>query len=103
MKAAFVTRFGPPEVLKIREVPRPEPRAGEVLVRVKRIGLNFAEVFGRLGVYPGIPDPPFIPGIECSGVVESVGKGVKGVKPGDRRCGSRDRRARKADGQRHRS
>lgn len=84
MKAAFVTRFGPPEVLEIREVPRPEPRGGEVLVRVKRIGLNFAEVFGRLGVYPGIPDPPFIPGIECSGVVESVGSGVKGIKPGDR-------------------
>jgi len=84
MKAYFVTRFGPPEVLKIREVPRPEPGKGDVLVRVKCIGLNFAEVFGRLGVYPGIPDPPFVPGIECSGVIESIGAGVKGLKRGDR-------------------
>jgi len=84
MKAVFVTRFGPPEVLHIREIPRPQPGKGEVLVRVKYIGLNFAEVFGRLGVYPSIPDPPFIPGIECSGVIESVGSGVSSVKRGDR-------------------
>lgn len=84
MKAVFVTRFGPPEVLEIREIPRPEPGEGEILVRVKSIGLNFAEVFGRLGVYPGIPDPPFVPGIECSGVIESLGAGVKGAKRGDR-------------------
>lgn len=84
MRAVFVTRFGPPEVLEIREIRKPEPTRGEVLVRVKSIGLNFAEVFGRLGVYPGIPDPPFVPGIECSGVIESVGSGVKRVKRGDR-------------------
>ena len=84
MKAVFVTRFGPPDVLEIREVPRPEPGHGEVLVRVKSIGLNFAEVFGRLGVYPSIPDPPFVPGIECSGVIESVGSGVRRVKRGDK-------------------
>lgn len=84
MKAVFVTRFGPPEVLQIREIPRPQPGKGEVLVRVKSIGLNFAEVFGRLGVYPGIPDPPFVPGIECSGLIESVGSGVRSVKRGDR-------------------
>ncbi len=84
MKAVFITRFGRPEVLKIREIPRPEPAPGEVLVRVRTIGLNFAEVFARLGVYPGIPDPPFVPGIECSGIIESIGKEVKSVKPGDR-------------------
>lgn len=84
MKAYILTKFGPPEVLQIREVPRPEPGEKEVLVKVRRIGLNFAEVFTRLGVYPGVTKPPFIPGIESSGVVERVGKGVRGVKKGDR-------------------
>jgi len=55
-----------------------------VLVRVRRIGLNFAEVFMRLGVYPGITKPPFVPGIESSGIVERVGRGVRGLKKGDR-------------------
>ena len=84
MKAYILTKFGSPEVLRLREIPRPEPGEKEVLVRVSRIGLNFAEVFTRLGVYPGIPRPPFIPGIESSGIVERVGKGVRGVKKGDR-------------------
>lgn len=84
MKAVFVTRYGPPEVLEIREIPLPVPSAGEVLVRVKTIGLNFAEVFGRLGVYPGVLKPPFVPGIECSGFIEAVGSGVKGFRKGDR-------------------
>jgi NADPH:quinone reductase-like Zn-dependent oxidoreductase len=84
MKAAVVTRFGPPEVLQIQDWRTPVPREEEVLIKVKAIGLNFADVMARLGVYPAIPDPPFIPGIEFSGVVTAIGKEVYSVKKGDR-------------------
>jgi NADPH:quinone reductase-like Zn-dependent oxidoreductase len=84
MKAAVVTKFGPPGVLKIMEWPDPEVNEGEVLVRTRAIGLNFSDVFARMGYYPGVPRPPFIPGIELSGVVERVAKGVKTIKRGDR-------------------
>lgn len=84
MKAAVVTRFGPPEVLQLQDWPTPVPREDEVLIRVKAIGLNFADVMARLGVYPSVPDPPFIPGIEFSGTVAIVGKNVHTVKKGDR-------------------
>ena len=63
MKVAVITRFGPPEVLQIQDWPIPVPGEEEVLIKVKAIGLNFADVMARLGVYPSIPDPPFVPGI----------------------------------------
>ena len=84
MKAAAITRFGPPDVLQMQDWPTPVPREDDVLIKVKAIGLNFADVMARLGVYPSIPDPPFVGGIEISGVVFSVGKNVKSVKKGDR-------------------
>ena len=84
MKAAVVTRFGPPEVLKIQELPIPEPEEGHLLVKVKAIGLNFADVFARMGVYPGIPNPPFVPGLEISGIIHKVGARVSRFKRGDR-------------------
>ncbi|MCX6133553.1 MAG: zinc-binding dehydrogenase [Ignavibacteriales bacterium] len=80
MKAVEISKFGHPKVLRICEVPRPEVGDGDVLVRVRAIGLNFAEVFARLGYYPAIPKPPFIPGLEFSGIVEEVGRGVKGFR-----------------------
>lgn len=84
MKAAVVTRFGPPDVLQFQDRPTPVPGEEDVLVKVKAIGLNFADVMARLGVYPAVPDPPFIPGIEFSGIVMSVGKSVHNLKKGDR-------------------
>ncbi len=83
MKAAVVTRFGPPEVLQIQDLRTPVPREDEVLVKVKAIGLNFADVMARLGVYPSVPDPPFVAGIEFAGVVVTAGKEVHSVKKGD--------------------
>lgn len=74
MKAAVAVRYGGPEVLEIRDVPMPEVASDGVLVRVRAIGLNFADIFGRIGVYPGIPKPPFIPGLEFSGDVVAVGR-----------------------------
>ncbi len=84
MRAIQVTRFGGPEVLRMTELPIPVPGPGEILVHVKAAGLNFADVFARLGIYPNIPKPPFVPGIEYSGVIEQLGTGVRGLKKGDR-------------------
>lgn len=82
-----MTRFGPPEVLQIRDVPSPTLEPGQIRVRVRTIGLNFADIMGRLGVYPSIPDPPFVPGIEFAGRVEEVASGVKSIRRGDRVMG----------------
>jgi NADPH:quinone reductase-like Zn-dependent oxidoreductase len=76
MKAAFVTRYGGPEVLEIRDAPIPEPGPDQVLVKVRCIGLNFADIVGRFGAYPGTPKPPYIPGLEFSGDVVRIGSGV---------------------------
>jgi NADPH:quinone reductase-like Zn-dependent oxidoreductase len=84
MNAAVVARFGPPECLEFREMPVPIPQPGQIRIRVRAIGLNFADVMARLGLYPAIPKPPFIPGIEVSGEVDEVGPGVTAWKPGDR-------------------
>ncbi len=72
MRAMVVRRYGPPEVFELREVPDPQPAPGQVLVRVKTVGINFADMFQRMGLYPGTLKPPFIPGLEVAGVVESV-------------------------------
>lgn len=77
MRAAVVTRYGGPEVMEIRDIPVPQPGPGQILVRVKAIGLNFADIFGRLGVYPNTPPPPFVPGLEFSGDVVAVAPDVK--------------------------
>jgi NADPH:quinone reductase-like Zn-dependent oxidoreductase len=87
MKAAFVTKYGGPEVLEIRETPIPTPAADQILVRVRAIGLNFADVMGRFGVYPGTPKPPFILGLEFSGEVAAVGANVTRFKGGERVMG----------------
>jgi NADPH:quinone reductase-like Zn-dependent oxidoreductase len=67
-----VRRLGPPEVLESQQVPDLQPKPGEVLIRVKAIGVNFADLLQRMGVYPGVPKPPFVPGLEVAGVVEKT-------------------------------
>ena len=74
-----IVRFhqtGGPEVLQFEEVPLPEPRKGEVRLRVKAIGLNRAEVMFRMGRYLEDPVLPATNGYEASGIVEAVGPGV---------------------------
>lgn len=88
MRAMVVGRYGPPEVFEPRDVADPQPKAGEVLIRVKTIGVNFADLLQRMGIYPGTPKPPFVPGLEIAGVVEKTvdgGKGAEGepLKQGD--------------------
>ncbi len=82
-----MTRFGPPDVLQIRDVLPPTLKPGQVRVRVRTIGLNFADIMGRLGVYPSIPDPPFVSGIEFAGRVTDVAPGVRTIRRGDRVMG----------------
>ncbi len=83
-RAWFVDRYGGPERLVLRERPDPVPGPGEVLVRTAAIGLNFADLFVRAGVYPRTPKPPFVPGMEISGVIEAVGENVSEIHPGQR-------------------
>lgn len=82
MKAVMVTRQGGPEVMQLQEVPDPQPRAGEVLVRVEAAGINFADAMMAMGLYPGGPQPPFVPGLEFAGTVEATGRRVMGFAPG---------------------
>jgi NADPH2:quinone reductase len=83
-RAWFVDRYGGPERLELRTRPDPSPGTGEVLVRTAAIGLNFADLFVRSGVYPNTPKPPFVPGMELSGTVETAGDGVTDLSPGRR-------------------
>ncbi len=83
MRTIVVTRYGGPETLVMQEAPVPEPGPGEVLLRVVAAGVNYADIMQRNGLYPGGPNPPFGAGFEASGVVEKVGDGVSGYKPGD--------------------
>ncbi|WP_337843958.1 quinone oxidoreductase [Thermus sp.] len=82
MKAIRVRETGGPEVLRLEELPTPRPGLGEVLVRLEAIGVNYIDTYKRKGLYP-VP-LPFTLGEEGAGVVEQVGEGVVGVRPGDR-------------------
>jgi NADPH:quinone reductase len=82
MKAIRVARTGGPEVLEYADVPAPEPKAGEALVRHTACGVNYIDVYVRTGMYKR--ELPFIDGREGAGVVEAVGEGVTELKPGDR-------------------
>lgn len=83
MRALTFSRFGGPEVLEYREVPDPQPAAGEVLVRTRAIGLNFADVYRRQGRYHLAGTPPYIAGYEAAGVVE-VAPTRSSFRTGDR-------------------
>jgi len=82
MRAIRVHEFGGPEVLRYDELPLPEPAAGEARVRLEAVGVNFIDIYHRSGAYKG--DLPLTLGQEAAGVVETVGPGVTGVRPGDR-------------------
>lgn len=82
MKAVRFHQFGGPEVLTYEEVPVPAPGAGQALVQVEAIGLNYIDTYHREGLYPvGLPCTP---GVEAAGRVTAVGDGVEEVRVGDR-------------------
>ena len=76
MKAIVFEKTGGPEVMSLRETPKPEPRPGMVLIRTHAIGVNFADTRFRQGTYVAKPKLPDTPGMEAAGVIEAVGDGV---------------------------
>jgi NADPH2:quinone reductase len=84
MKAIRVHEFGGPEVLRLEEVPKPQPGPGEVLIRMHAIGVNPVETYIRAGTYARLPALPYTPGNDGAGVVEQIGDSVTEFKPGDR-------------------
>jgi NADPH:quinone reductase-like Zn-dependent oxidoreductase len=78
-----ITAHGGPEVLKMIEEDAPEPRSGEVRIKVLTTGVAFADVLMRYGMYPNVPPLPFSPGYDIVGEVEKAGAGVKDFAPGD--------------------
>jgi NADPH:quinone reductase-like Zn-dependent oxidoreductase len=84
MRRVWITKAGPPEVLKVREEPDPDPKGGEVRIKVEAAGINFADLMARVGLYPDAPKIPCVVGYEVSGRVDAVGEGVSRWKKGDR-------------------
>jgi len=84
LKAIRVREFGPPEVMRIEDVPPLHPGPGQVVVRVKAVGVNPVDTYIRSGIYAKKPSLPWTPGSDAGGVVESVGEGVTGVSMGAR-------------------
>ncbi|MDL5038821.1 quinone oxidoreductase [Comamonas sp. Y6] len=83
--AIVMTEYGGPEVLKLAEVDSPSLAAAQVRVRNTRVGVNFHDIYVRLGLYKTLALPG-TPGIEAVGVVAEVGEGVSRFKVGDRVC-----------------
>jgi NADPH2:quinone reductase len=83
MESIIVTGFGGPEMLQLQEVPVPEPKANQALIKVKTAGINFADIMQRKGLYPGGPNPPFGAGFEVAGVIEKAGLNAAPWRPGD--------------------
>jgi NADPH2:quinone reductase len=84
LKAIRVHQFGGPEVMKLEDVPDPKPGAGQVLVRLRAIGVNPVDTYVRSGSYTVNITFPFIPGSDAAGVIEAVGDGVKRFQRGER-------------------
>ena len=84
MKEIIITKYGPPEVLKVREKRKPHPKEDEILIRNQFSGVNFSEIMARMRLYPGAPSPPSTLGSECCGIIESIGKNVRNFEPGDK-------------------
>jgi NADPH2:quinone reductase len=82
MKRIVVNEPGGPECLTLVDAPTPDPGSGDVLVALAASGVNFIDVYFRMGLYPA--DRPMALGSEGAGVVERVGREVAGLKPGDR-------------------
>ena len=84
MKAIVLEKHGGPEVLRIREVDEPVPAAGEVRVRLDAIGINYAEVLSRRGQYGWAPAMPYTLGMEATGTIDVIGRGVRDRTIGER-------------------
>lgn len=86
MRIVDVKQFGPPEVLQLGQRSRPEPAAGDVLIKVAAAGVNRADLMQRQGHYPPPPGAPDILGLEVSGTIAAVGPAVSEWQAGDEVC-----------------
>jgi NADPH:quinone reductase-like Zn-dependent oxidoreductase len=83
VRQIWITRYGGPEVLEVREAPDPEAGRREVRIRVAGAGVNFADTSARAGLYADAPKAPMVVGYEVAGRIDAVGEGVEGFSVGD--------------------
>ncbi len=83
MRAVVLRRHGGPSVLRVTDVPDPEAGPGQVLVRTEAVGVNYAEVLSRKGLYGWAPNRPYVLGMEAAGRIEAVGAGVDASRVGE--------------------
>jgi len=86
MRVVEISKPGPPEVLVPATRPVPQPRAGEVLIRVEAAGVNRPDIGQRKGMYPVPPGASDLPGLEVAGTIAALGEGVAGWKVGQAVC-----------------
>jgi NADPH2:quinone reductase len=84
MRAILVRDFGGPDVMRLENVPTPKPGPSDVLVRVRAAGVNPVDTYIRAGTYPRKPTPPYVPGLDGAGHVESFGADIIDLAHGDR-------------------
>lgn len=84
MRQVWITKTGGPEVLQVKEAADPIAKSGEIRIRVKAAGINFADLLARQGLYPDAPKLPAVVGYEVAGIVDQVGSGVTEFQEGDR-------------------
>jgi NADPH2:quinone reductase len=87
MKAVQATGFGDPAVLTLVDLPDPTPGPGQMSIDVTHAAVGLVDVFLRQGLYkdrPGMPQPPFVPGLEVAGTVRALGEGVTGFRVGEK-------------------
>lgn len=83
-RRVVLTKAGSPNSIAIQEMEMPQPKEGEIRIKVAFAGINFADLLMRLGLYKPRPDYPFTPGYEMSGIVDAIGQGVEGFSLGQR-------------------
>src|SRR6185436_2178267 len=84
MKAIRVSEYGGPSVLKLEEIPTPQPGPSQVLVRIHAVGVNPVDTYLRSNTDNRGPKLPYTPGADAAGVIEAAGSGVTAVQKGDR-------------------
>lgn len=84
MKAIIVRQYGDPDVMKLEDMPTPEPSGVQVLVKIMAAGVNPVDTYMRTGNHAHAPKLPYTPGKDGAGTVEKVGEDVTKLKPGDR-------------------
>ncbi|MAW51536.1 MAG: NADPH:quinone oxidoreductase, partial [Geminicoccus sp.] len=84
MRALVCDTLGPINTHTVQDIDAPTPGKGQVAIRVKACGVNFADTLIVQGLYQERPETPFVPGAEVAGEVLSLGEGVKGVEVGQR-------------------